>query len=147
MCLNAITLNIQQNKNAQSSASFVSKTLKPPVEKPKRTPTIVNAPPPLNPLVTPASHPRPGRQLFVFGNGDMGQFGLGLDTLGDITRPRLHAWFEAAIKEGKLGEAVGAGIERVAVGGMHSLIIDELGRVWSWGIVSSTLSERPNAIV
>lgn len=32
-------------------------------------------------LVEPATHPRPARQLFVFGNGDMGQFGLGTEVV------------------------------------------------------------------
>jgi hypothetical protein len=32
-------------------------------------------------LLMPASHPRPSRQLFVWGNGDMGQFGLGTDVV------------------------------------------------------------------
>lgn len=32
-------------------------------------------------VLTPASHPRPSRQLFVWGNGDMGQFGLGTDVV------------------------------------------------------------------
>lgn len=32
-------------------------------------------------VLSPASHPRPSRQLFVWGNGDMGQFGLGTDVV------------------------------------------------------------------
>lgn len=32
-------------------------------------------------ILTPASHPRPSCQLFVWGNGDMGQFGLGTETV------------------------------------------------------------------
>lgn len=35
-------------------------------------------------VLTPAEHPRPCRQLFVWGNGDMGQFGLGPDTVCSI---------------------------------------------------------------
>ena len=30
-------------------------------------------------VLTPQSHPRPSRQLFIWGNGDLGQFGLGTD--------------------------------------------------------------------
>ncbi|KAG8898922.1 hypothetical protein FRB99_007062 [Tulasnella sp. 403] len=93
-------------------------------------------PPPLNPLPGIPAPLRPARQLFVFGTGDMGQFGLGTDVLGEIKRPRLHAWFDEAVKDGKLGSEAGAGIEHVAVGGMHNLVVDEAGRVWSWGISS-----------
>ncbi len=89
------------------------------------------------------------------GNGDMGQFGLGADTvsspaqhtaialnfltvsqLGDIARPRLHTWFEEAVEGGKLG-GVEAGLEVVCAGGMHSLVIDEAGKVCSFRCPSS----------
>ncbi|KAG9035920.1 hypothetical protein FRB95_010323 [Tulasnella sp. JGI-2019a] len=90
-------------------------------------------PPPVNPLPGIPTHLRPPRNIFVQGTGDFGQLGLGVDTLGPIKRPRLHAWFKEAIEEGKLG-GEGAGVESVAVGGMHNLVIDEIGRVWSWGI-------------
>ena len=33
----------------------------------------------------------------MFGNGDMGQLGLGPDTLDEIPRPRLHAWYVSHI--------------------------------------------------
>ncbi len=92
--------------------------------------------PSLNPLPGIPEHTYPAKQLFVFGTGDMGQFGLGTDMLGEIKRPRLHAWFEEQVVAGTLGERPGAGLEAVAVGGMHNLVVDELGRVWSWGIVS-----------
>ncbi len=38
--------------------------------------------------------------------------------------------FEQAIKDGKLG-GEGAGLEAVAAGGMHSVVVDEAGRVSS----------------
>ena len=59
----------------------------------------------------------------------MGQFGLGTSVTGDISKPRLHAWFEAAAQNDTLGSEVGAGIEQVCAGGMHTLAIDELGKV------------------
>ena len=82
----------------------------------------------INALPQPASHPRPARLCFVFGTGDFGQFGLGTETLGEISRPRLHAWFEAAAKADILGSK-GAGVEKICAGGMHTLAIDEAGKV------------------
>lgn len=71
------------------------------------------------------------RQLFVFGNGDMGQHGFGTEALDEIKRPRKHPWVDGKNAKGELG--IG-GFEEVAAGGMHSLAIDSNGRLWSWGI-------------
>lgn len=68
------------------------------------------------------------REMFVFGNGDMGQHGLGTEALDEIKRPRRHAWVAKANEDGKLGKG---GLEMVAAGGMHSLAIDSTGRVSS----------------
>ena len=82
----------------------------------------------INSLQQPSSHPRPSRLCFVFGTGDFGQFGLGTETLGEISRPRLHAWFETAAKGDVLGSE-GAGVEKICAGGMHTLAVDEAGKV------------------
>lgn len=71
------------------------------------------------------------RQLFVFGNGDMGQHGLGTDVIDEIKRPRKHVWVDEKNTSGALG--VG-GFEQIAAGGMHTLAVDGNGRLWSWGI-------------
>ncbi|KDQ21657.1 hypothetical protein BOTBODRAFT_26088 [Botryobasidium botryosum FD-172 SS1] len=97
---------------------------------------------PLNILPRPAWHVRPSRHLFIFGNGEMGQFGLGITELGSIPAPTLHSWFEGAIQSGILGDE-GAGLEKVVAGGMHTLAIDEEGRVWSWGINDNASLGRP----
>ncbi|EIW68398.1 hypothetical protein TREMEDRAFT_32149 [Tremella mesenterica DSM 1558] len=78
----------------------------------------------------------PHKALFIFGTGDMGQFGLGPDELDEISRPKLHTWFEEQIEDGHLARSgsSGGGLETVACGGMHTLAIDEAGRVRSWGI-------------
>lgn len=82
----------------------------------------------INAIPESASHPRPCRLVFVFGQGEFGQFGLGTETLDEIPRPRLHAWFETAAKNNTLGSE-GAGLEMICAGGMHSLAIDEAGKV------------------
>ena len=86
---------------------------------------------PMNDLPRPASHPRPGRQLFICGAGDYGQLGMGTSAHAtqELRKPRLHVGFELAMKTGMLGNKLGAGIERAVSGGMHSLVIDEAGRV------------------
>src|ERR1700761_5859025 len=59
--------------------------------------------PPFNLLPTSPEHISPSRQLFVFGNGDCGQFGLGTKVTGDIPRPQLHKWFQDESTKGTLG--------------------------------------------
>lgn len=70
--------------------------------------------------------------MLMFGSGDMGQMGLGADKLDDIKKPVLHAMVEELKKESKMGP--NGGPETVACGGMHSLLVDGLGQIWSWGI-------------
>ncbi|KAF8138388.1 regulator of chromosome condensation 1/beta-lactamase-inhibitor protein II [Boletus edulis] len=86
-----------------------------------------------NPLPTPPAHPRPANQLFVWGAGNFGQFGMGPDVLDEFTSPKRNTWVDAKIKEGVFGSE-GAGLEAVAAGGLHTLFIDEKGTVWSCGV-------------
>jgi len=111
-----------------------------PAKKEKAAPKPKTLPKPkvykdeLNEIPTPPAKIRPAQNAFVFGNTDDGpQLGLG-PTVTNISRPRLHAWIKEAIENGTLGAEKGAGLEQVCVGAMHSLAIDELGRIWSWGI-------------
>lgn len=85
----------------------------------------------MNALQVPTPHLRPPSEVFVFGNGDMGQLGLGTAFLEEISYPRRHVWFESAVMSGLLGSdgESGAGVERICAGGMHTLVIDEAGRV------------------
>lgn len=97
---------------------------------------------------TRAEHIRPARSVFVFGSGGMGQFGLGEETVGEIKRPRLHAWwvprcsfgqeeeltrrssrFEEQRGKETLGKGADCGPEQVVAAGLHSLAIDENGKV------------------
>lgn len=79
------------------------------------------------------------RQMFVFGNGDMGQHGLGTDVIDEIKRPRLHAWVASKNAEEKLGAG---GLEMIAAGGMHTLAIDSTGKV-SESHAQSAHTQRP----
>jgi regulator of chromosome condensation len=96
--------------------------------------------------------------VFAVGNGDMGQLGMGTDETNELRRPKLHPWFEEnsqmPTKEEKTveqdtpaenGDASGEkkeatstqteptlgklGVEDVACGGMHSLVVDSNGKV------------------
>ncbi|KAH8119167.1 regulator of chromosome condensation 1/beta-lactamase-inhibitor protein II [Phellopilus nigrolimitatus] len=90
---------------------------------------------PMNDLPLPADHPRPSRLLFVFGDGSFGQLGIGTNAKdSEHSLPYLNTWFETAVQSNMLGEDCGASIEQVCAGGMHNLVIDESGRVWSWGV-------------
>lgn len=84
--------------------------------------------PPFNPLPTPAEHIRPAPQVFVWGAGNFGQFGMGADALGEFDKPRKNAFIKSRMDEGTFG-GPGAGFEAVAAGGLHTLFVDEVGTV------------------
>ncbi|KAG6910937.1 hypothetical protein DXG01_005991 [Tephrocybe rancida] len=86
-----------------------------------------------NPLPVPPEAKRPGLQLFVWGAGNFGQFGMGPDDLGQHDKPKRNMWVEEQIQEGAFG-ADGAGIESIVGGGLHTLFIDEKGTVWTCGV-------------
>lgn len=130
---NTRALAVKENGGVPPAKGAKAKA--PAVPKATRAPKAPKAPLPI--VNTPPERIRPARQLFVFGTGEFGQFGLGTDALASIKRPRLHAWCDEAVQDGILGDEAGAGIESLAVGGMHNLMVDEVGRVWSWGIVGT----------
>ncbi|KAG8892960.1 hypothetical protein FRC00_011285, partial [Tulasnella sp. 408] len=136
---------------ASSKASMAKAGLTPSSSKSSLKPKEPRVPkvqaPPLNPLPGQPPVVRPARQLFVFGTGNFGQFGLGTDEIGEIKRPKAHSWFNQQMEEGKLGTSTepGAGLEMVSAGGMHNLAIDEAGRVWSWGVNDGAALGRKTA--
>ncbi|KAG8693775.1 hypothetical protein FRC09_010302 [Ceratobasidium sp. 395] len=95
-----------------------------------RKPRVVG--PTLNSVPAIPEHPRPAYQMLVFGNGDSSQFGMGPDATGEYPRPKMQKFFKTASDEGKLG-GEGAGVESLAAGGLHTLVVDEAGKVWTWG--------------
>lgn len=48
--------------------------------------------------------------------------------MDEIARPRLHAWIDESIKEGKFGEP-DVGFETLVAGGMHSIAVSPDGKV------------------
>lgn len=95
-----------------------------------------------NPLPTAPDHHRPAPQLFTWGAGNFGQFGMGPDILAELDKPRKNPWVEKKIEEGAFGEE-GASLEAIAAGGLHTLFIDERGTVSisgsTWNLFSSCL--------
>ncbi|KIY69747.1 RCC1/BLIP-II protein [Cylindrobasidium torrendii FP15055 ss-10] len=116
----------------------------PPAKKP--APVHVQTKPYLNPLPSPPEHQRPGLQLFAWGAGNFGQFGMGPDVLCEIDKPKKHPWAEEQMTKGTFGSE-GAGLESAAAGGMHSLFIDEAGTVWSCGLNDDAALGRDTAQV
>ena len=81
-----------------------------------------------NSLPTPPAHPRPANQLFAWGAGNFGQFGMGPEFLGEFSFPKRNTWVDTKSREGVFGSE-GAGLEAIAAGGLHTLFIDEKGTV------------------
>ncbi|KAI3487965.1 hypothetical protein L1887_48048 [Cichorium endivia] len=75
------------------------------------------------------------RKLFVWGSGDAGQFGVGPpedDKPNKLNKPKPFGNKEISmqIDDGDLGEG---GIQIIVGGGMHSVMIDGLGRILTSG--------------
>ena len=103
---------------------------------PEAKPEPVQLKPYFNQLPTPPQAHRPSLLPFVWGAGNFGQFGLGPEVLHELPKPKRHVWIEKKIEEGIFGD-VGAGIESVAAGGLHTVFIDEKGTV---GLSSPTFT-------
>ncbi|KAH7100025.1 regulator of chromosome condensation 1/beta-lactamase-inhibitor protein II [Auriculariales sp. MPI-PUGE-AT-0066] len=76
---------------------------------------------------------RPCQYMFAFGTQTSGH-NWGLGTLRNISPASSHLVEESIERVDTFGDEPGAGLETICVGFMHSLTIDELDRVWSWGI-------------
>ncbi|KAJ7168304.1 RCC1/BLIP-II [Mycena crocata] len=88
---------------------------------------------PLNPIPGP-SQSTERHILLVHGAVDAGQLGLGDDQEKEVMRPRVHPAVLELVTSGNMGPS---GLERVAAGGMHSLILDSNGKIWSFGLNDS----------
>jgi regulator of chromosome condensation len=53
---------------------------------------------------------------------------MGSDLLDEIPKPKRSLWIEEQMEMGTFG-GEGAGLEAIAAGGLHSLLLDENGTV------------------
>ncbi|OSD08385.1 RCC1/BLIP-II protein [Trametes coccinea BRFM310] len=93
--------------------------------RPRRVP-----PPGINALPAIPQHYRPPLNLFTWGSGEMSQ--LVMDYNQEISKPRKNAFVAEKIEEDAFGDD-NAGLESVAAGGLHTLLLDEKGTIWSCG--------------
>jgi len=88
--------------------------------------------PPINAIPEFPAKMVPPAQIFVWGTGNFGQFGMGTNHLDELSKPTRNTWVEEKIAQGVFGPGPGSGIVGVAAGGLHSLFIDENGTVCSF---------------
>ncbi|KAA1103060.1 hypothetical protein PGT21_005334 [Puccinia graminis f. sp. tritici] len=67
--------------------------------------------------------------VLIFGAGDMGQMGMGPEKLDDVRKPAVHSLIEELRQKNEFTEPV-----HLAAGGMHTLVVDSAGKIWTWGI-------------
>lgn len=106
----------------------------------------VQTKPYFNALPTAPEKQRPGLVLFAWGAGNFGQFGMGPDVLHEVPKPKRSVWSEEQSEEGKFGEE-GAGLESMSAGGLHTLLVDEKGTVWTCGVNDDAALGRETANV
>jgi regulator of chromosome condensation len=85
--------------------------------------------PPINAVPPFPAKMNPPAQIFVWGTGNFGQFGMGPAYLDELSKPTRNTWVEEKISQGVFGSGPGSGIIGVSAGGLHSLFIDENGTV------------------
>ncbi|KAL1947946.1 hypothetical protein VTO73DRAFT_13670 [Trametes versicolor] len=130
--LRAAPANVEKPKvngkaNAKTKASADEKA-KP--EKSKAPARVRRVPQGINALPAIPQHYRPPLNLFTWGSGEMSQ--LVMDYNEEIAKPRKNAFVAEKIEEDAFGED-NAGLESVAAGGLHTLLLDEKGAIWSCG--------------
>lgn len=95
----------------------------------------------LNPLPTAPEHKRPALTLFGWGSGAFNQLGLGPisgSPINSWNKPKRNPLVERMVEEGEFGSD-GAGLEAIAAGGMHTLVIDEKGTVSDFSLLFSVV--------
>jgi hypothetical protein len=92
----------------------------------------------LNALPTIPHHVRPTSRVFVWGTGNFGQFGMGSNRTGEYGKPQQNMLVENMIESGDFGEGLGG--EYITSGGIHTIFVNERGRVGFVAIPSQRLS-------
>lgn len=81
-----------------------------------------------NALPSAPESSRPPLELFVWGTGGAGEFGVG--RAADFETPHRNEVVHRMIQQDKFGDVgAQAGLQTIAAGGMHTLFIDEKGAV------------------
>jgi regulator of chromosome condensation len=108
-----------RTKRSHNALPTVSAKVDHPPRKPFYLPLPATAPP-----------TRPCLQLFVWGAGNFGQFGLGPDPekTGEIKKPKKITWVDGESERD-------SELESIAAGGTHTVFIDEKGVV---GIINGS---------
>jgi regulator of chromosome condensation len=117
---------VEEDVDAEPPKKRVKKEVKEPI--PIHSVVPVAPSDAINALPVPPAHERPGAILFFWGAGNFGQFGMGPNVLGEYGKPKKNTWVENGVEEGLFGDE-GAGIEAVVAGGLHTIFLDETGRV------------------
>lgn len=126
---------VGSRRKPSSRSAPTEKTAEPTAKKSRKLSPIREVPPApkqlkpyFNPLPVPPQKQRPALLPFFWGTGNFGQFGMGPDVLGEISKPKRNTWIEEQIEDNTFGED-GAGIESVTCGGLHTIFVDEKGTV------------------
>jgi len=121
--LNGAAKAINKIQKAETIADMMSK---------KRHKAASETEPPINTVPEFPAKMVPPAQIFVWGTGNFGQFGMGPSFLDELSKPTRNTWVEEKIAQGVFGSGPGSGIVGVVAGGLHSLFIDENGTVCSF---------------
>lgn len=111
----ALTTPAEKRRERSSSVSL-------PNEKRKRSLPGVSKHKLINNIPVSHSYTAPLR-LAYFGDGTVGQFGRGVDKLCYESLPTVHDDLDLA-----------RDLEDVACGSLHNILLDSVGRVWTFGI-------------
>ena len=127
--------DLDSRRKPNSRSTPTESSARPTTKKSRKLSPVREAPPVpkqlkpyFNTLPVPPQKQRPGLLPFVWGTGNFGQFGMGPDVLGEISKPKRNTWIEEHIEDGAFGEDK-AGIESVTCGGLHTIFADEKGTV------------------
>jgi regulator of chromosome condensation len=109
--------------------SEIATDVLPQLKKPRKAASETE--PPINVIPEFPTKMVPSAQIFVWGTGNFGQFGMGPNYLDELSKPTRNTWVEEKIAQGAFGPGPNSGIVAVSAGGLHSLFIDENGTVRS----------------